>query len=150
MRTLTADDIPAWVEEQLLAPDRTRPIVAVTSHPRAARGWVDPEELQRALGDLAEVVFLETGEATWALSEALPPRLDVYGGAMRVWWPGLSRESDPYDHRLYFAYSLDEAERRGGWWSTCVSGSVRNLPPPSPGQHLRRQRPRNCRPSRSR
>jgi hypothetical protein len=111
MRTLSADDIPAWVEEQLLAPDRIRPIVAVTSHPRTDRARVDAEALQRALGNLAEVVFLETGEPTWALSEPLPPRLDVYGGAIRVWWPGLTRESDPYHHRLYFAYSAAEAER---------------------------------------
>jgi hypothetical protein len=111
MRTLPADDIPDWVEQHLLSPTRTRPIVAITSHPRTEGAWVDADSLQRTLGDLAKVVFLETGEPTWALSEALPPRLDVYGGAMRVWWPGLTRESDPHDHRLYFAFSAGEAER---------------------------------------
>jgi hypothetical protein len=111
MRTLSADDVPTWVEQHLLFPTRALPIVAITSHPRTNGAWVDVEALQRTLGDLAEVVFLETGEPTWALSEALPPRLDVYGGAMRIWWPGLTRESDPHDHRLYFAYSAGEAER---------------------------------------
>jgi len=53
------------------------------------------------LGDRAEVVLLDTGDATWALTAALPRRLDVYGGAARIWWPGLTREADPLDHDLY-------------------------------------------------
>jgi hypothetical protein len=102
MRKLTESEVGPWVQDTLLSKSRTQPIVAVTSHPHTERAWVDPEELQRELGDLSVVVFLATGEPTWALSEALPPRLDVYGGALRIWWPGLTTASDPYAHRLYF------------------------------------------------
>ncbi|HLQ37584.1 MAG TPA: hypothetical protein VK348_07275, partial [Planctomycetota bacterium] len=109
MRRLTETDTAPWVQGTLLSPTRTRPIVAVTSHPHTDRAWIDAAELSAALGDLAEVVFLVTGEATWALSESLPPRLDVYGGAVRIWWPGLEPASDPYAHRLYFVRSQHEA-----------------------------------------
>ena len=111
MQRLTESEVAAWVEHTLLAPTRSRPIVAVTSHAGSDRGWIDPDELQRDLGELAEVVFLETGDATWALSEALPPRLDVYGGAIRVWWPGLGRDANPLDHRLHFVHGMADAER---------------------------------------
>lgn len=111
MPRLTESEVAAWVEHTLLAPTRSRPIVAVTSHAGSDRGWIDADELQRDLTDLAEVVFLETGDATWALSEALPPRLDVYGGAIRIWWPGLGRDANPLDHRLYFVHGMADAER---------------------------------------
>ena len=76
---------------------------------RRGRSWIDAHELSRLLGDLAEVVLLETGDATWELTDALPARLDVYGGAARIWWPGLREDSDPYDHRLYFIHSPADA-----------------------------------------
>jgi predicted RNA-binding protein with RPS1 domain len=54
-------------------------------------------------------VLLETGDATWALSAALPRRLDVYGGAARIWWPGLSTDSDPFDHPLLLIHDERDA-----------------------------------------
>lgn len=111
MRRLSEHEVPAFAAGTLLSPARSRPVVVVTSHPGSERGWLDPDRLQAQLGDLAEVVFLETGEPTWALTEALPPRLDVYGGAVRIYWPGLARDSDPREHRLLFLGSPLEAER---------------------------------------
>ncbi len=102
--------MPAWVEDILLSPARTKPIVAVTTIQGTDRTWVDPEQAERALGDAADVVVLETGEPTWVLTECLPPRLDVYGGALRIWWPGLTREANPYDHRLYLVRDAAHAE----------------------------------------
>ena len=34
----------------------------------------------------------------------MPEGLDVYGGAMRVWWPGLSAISNPREHQLYLMF----------------------------------------------
>ncbi|MBL8751259.1 MAG: S1 RNA-binding domain-containing protein [Planctomycetes bacterium] len=110
MRHLTENDVRAWVADTLLSPARTRPVIAVTSHHAQSRGWIDPERLQAAVGEAADVVFLETGDATWALTEALPPRLDVYGGAIRIWWPGLAADADPLQHRLYFVTNPARAE----------------------------------------
>ena len=112
MRSLPASDVGSWVHSELLDAKRTRPIVAVTTHPSTGLFLVDPDLLEARVGQWADVVALETGEATWELAEAMPDRLDVYGGAMRVWWPELTRESDPYDHKLYILRSEEDGPRR--------------------------------------
>jgi hypothetical protein len=65
----------------------------VTLYPRTSKPWFNVEGLVSDVGDFADVVILETTEATWALSQLLPKRLDVYGGAVRIWWPGLASRS---------------------------------------------------------
>jgi hypothetical protein len=110
VRHLTEHDVPAWVEDSLLSPRRTKPIVAISTIQGTDRTWIDPEQLERVLGEQADVVVLETGEPTWVLTECLPPLLEVYGGALRIWWPGLTREANPYDHRLYLVRDAAHAE----------------------------------------
>lgn len=101
-RWLDAAEVVAFVHTTLLSAQRTWPVVALTTE-RGSNGLrIEPTELSRSLGSRAQVVALVTGDATWALSEALPRRLDVYGGAARIWWPELSGDSDPYDHPLFF------------------------------------------------
>jgi hypothetical protein len=109
MRVLEAADVAAWARDVLLNPRREKPIVAVTTRPRTGGSWLDPKELASTLAGLADVVCLETGDPTWELAEALPARLDVYGGAVRIWWPGLKPSSDPYDHRLFIIHSAAQA-----------------------------------------
>lgn len=127
------------MRSELLDARRVRPIVAVTTHPSSGRFLIEPHALEERVGQWADVVAFETGEATWELADALPDRLDVYGGAMRVWWPVLQRESDPYDHMLYLIRSA--RRRRGGWpiWrATCGAGRG---PVEAPDTSLRPGRP---------
>lgn len=107
---LNPDEVGAWVDTVLLDPNRNKPVIGVTTHARTGHPWFPPEELESELQGTADVVLLETGEATWELGDALPPRLEVYGGAVRIWWPGLRRDSDPYEHRLFFIHSSNEAQ----------------------------------------
>lgn len=97
---LGADEAKQFASETLLSSSRTLPVVAITTSSGVLHPLIDPDRLAQELAGKATVVLLETGEATWALSAALPRRLDVYGGAARIWWPGLTRESDPFDHVL--------------------------------------------------
>lgn len=107
-RRIDAAEAGAFARDVLLSAGRPRPVVAVTTEPHSERFPIDPAAVAREVGAHADVVTLETGDATWALSEALPTRLDVYGGAARIWWPGLSSTSDPYDHPLLFAHTADQ------------------------------------------
>ncbi|MCG3134601.1 MAG: hypothetical protein HMLKMBBP_01915 [Planctomycetes bacterium] len=108
-RVLTSPQVGDFAAHELLSMDRTLPVVALTTWP-GDRGFpIDPDALARTLGARALVVALRTGEDTWALSTALPKRLDVYGGASRIWWPGLTAASDPYEHPLLFAYNEADA-----------------------------------------
>lgn len=102
-------EVGPWVEEVLLNVGRLKPVVAVTTQPGGGPPWIDPRKLDEAIGAQADVVLLETGDATWELADALPPRLDAYGGAVRVWWPGLTPDAHPYDHPLLFIKSPGDA-----------------------------------------
>ena len=110
-RPVAADEVADFVAETLLSRDRTLPVVAITTSTSTGLPWVDPEQMAQRLGDGAEVVVLETGDATWTLSEVLPDMLAVYGGAVRIWWPGLTEGSDPYDHPLLFVRSAAQGEQ---------------------------------------
>ena len=108
IRRLAASEIAAFVRDDLLSPARTRPVVAVTTNPNTPAAALDAERLAGDVGGAADVVAIETGEATWALTAALPSRLDVYGGAARIWWPGLTAASKPTDHPLLFVWNPDD------------------------------------------
>lgn len=110
-RRLPASEIAAFVRDDLLAPARTRPVVAVTTNPNTPAAALDAERLAGDVGGAADVVAIETGEATWALTAALPSRLDVYGGAACIWWPGLTATSKPTDHPLLFVWNPDDVAR---------------------------------------
>jgi hypothetical protein len=103
-RSIEAVEAKAFAEQVLLSPERTRPVVGITTDRHTRRPTIAPGDLARRIGSLADIVVLETGDATWALSEALPNRLDVFGGAARIWWPGLSVASERFDHPLLFVY----------------------------------------------
>lgn len=138
MRRLSEHDIAQWVRDTLLSPAREQPVVAVTSRHASLPDWIPPEDVQAALGGLAEVVYIPTGDATWALSEALPPRLDVYGGAWRIWWPGLAADADPYEHRLYLVNSPQQAQKAVGSLLAALRAPAGAAPPPSEAGQLRR------------
>lgn len=148
-RQIDAAEAGAFAKDILMSATRTRAVVAVTTEPHSGRFPVDPAELAREVGAHADVVALETGDATWALSEALPARLDVYGGAARIWWPGLSRTSDPYDHPLLVVHSAGDADiaarrvvaavrdgdpraRRYGPWRPSATGTTADAHAPAP------------------
>jgi predicted RNA-binding protein with RPS1 domain len=106
---IRATDAAAFVRNTLFAPSRTLPVVALTTSVSTGRPWIDAATLAAELGDHAQVVMLESGDATWALSAALPARLDVFGGAARIWWPGLTEKSDPFDHVLLMMRDPNQA-----------------------------------------
>jgi predicted RNA-binding protein with RPS1 domain len=103
--------------------------VAVTTR----RGWAAPdfdlESFVEEIGDAADVVLLPTGEATWELSSRLPERLDVYGGALRIWWPGVTADSNPYEHPLFLMYGEHDVRQK---WREVLDELRRPRPVASP------------------
>jgi len=67
VRRLTVPDIASCVRARAAHPARTRPVVAVTTNPHYPNAAMDADRLAIDIGDAADVVALETGEATWAL-----------------------------------------------------------------------------------
>lgn len=114
----------ARLAAEILDPARSTATVCVTLPSWSSDPFVDPAALGAALGGTASVYLMPTGDESWELTDRLPPRLDVYGGATRVWWPGFDEDADPFDHPLFFAYGpsdsdsvvrkiVDAFERRG-------------------------------------
>jgi hypothetical protein len=125
---ISAAEAATFATEALMSPTRTRPVVAITTDPRLGRLMLDADELTREIGDRADVVALETGDPTWALSGVLPSRLDVYGGAARIWWPGLSPSSNPYDHPLLMFTASESAVVAKHIIASVRTGDHRNGP----------------------
>jgi S1 RNA binding domain len=107
---ITSLDGVVRLAAEITAVDRSHPVICITTPHWSSEPLVDPDALQGAVGAEAHVYLLPTGELTYELSDRLPPRLDVYGGAVRVWWPLEDGEPDPYDHPLLFLYDRSEAE----------------------------------------
>lgn len=95
--------------DHVLDPSRERPIVCVSVPGRGSEPLVDVEEMEAAVQHVADIWVVSTGDATWELAHRLPTGLDVYGGAVRLWWPGLDETADRYAHPLYFVYSASDS-----------------------------------------
>jgi hypothetical protein len=107
---LGTDDVAGLVD-LLTSPTRRLPVVVLTPDPRTGRSLIDQHRAAARLIGIAHVVVLRTGEVTWALTERLGSnQLSVYGGAVRIYWPGFDLQADPYDHRLWLPVRIDEFE----------------------------------------
>ncbi len=76
----------------------------------ASSPLVDVDELAAAVGEVADIFVLPTGDLSWELTDRLPPRLDVYGGATRIWWPLGETEPNPLDHPLFIIHDRSQSE----------------------------------------
>lgn len=93
------DEAVTALASHILAAGRSGPIVAVTT--RFDGGYIlTPEDALSVVSGYADVYAVKTGDPTRQLSAALPARLDVYGGAMRIWYPGAGPQSNVMHHPL--------------------------------------------------
>ena len=79
-------------------PDRRLPIVAYTPRDDDV---IDGHPLAEALAGLAHVVLV-LPDTSWALNGLIPRHAMVYGGAVRIIWPGVNDSDRRNLHYLYF------------------------------------------------
>jgi predicted RNA-binding protein with RPS1 domain len=104
-----SSDAARGLADHVLDPGRERPIVCVSVPRRDSEPLVNVEEMEAAVGQVADVWVVRTGDATWELAHRLPVGLDVYDGAVRLWWPGLDEAADRFAHPLFFVYSASDS-----------------------------------------
>ena len=109
---LPPEEVREHVHLWLLAPERELPEVVITT--RHGRTLVEPGALARRLGGRAQVVLVETGEATYALRDALGDELAVWGGAARVYHPGFTLADRASLHPRIYAFEGRESEAERG------------------------------------
>ncbi len=90
---------------------RVRPFVVVTTPAQSARPYIDPDEIETQVGDLAEVFLIRTGPESWAFSQQMPELTQVYGGAGRAYPVGTDWVHDPYRAPLRFAWGPEEGPK---------------------------------------
>ncbi|SDJ84389.1 hypothetical protein SAMN05216282_10153 [Cryobacterium psychrotolerans] len=83
---------------------RARPWVVVTSRFGSRTPDILLDQLAEDIADVTEVFLLETGALTRELSDLLPDRFQVYGGAGRSYPVGADALTDIGRSRLRFAY----------------------------------------------
>lgn len=119
--------------EFLTLDERSLPVITLSTSLDLNDGkpLVEPGELARALLGLAIVV--EVGpEAAWALTRQFGKARSVFDGAVRLYRPGFTEESDPYAHRLILPERLktDELRKQNLRWlrQVVANESVRANP----------------------
>lgn len=103
---LSAPDVTSFVEDTLLSSDRPIPVIVISPDSWTDRREVDPVRLQQALLGIAQVVALQDKWAAFKLSDCIGKELSCYNGAVRLYWPGLQENADPFDHPLYLPDSI--------------------------------------------
>lgn len=125
-RTVPTPEAAADLARHLLDPERSHPVVVITSARDAEGPYVDAGRVADELGETVPVHVMATGVISWAFSDVLPPNCEVYGGASRVYPPGVDWAQDPFRVPLRFARDTREGERVG---LQLVADALRHVEP---------------------
>jgi hypothetical protein len=102
---LNEEEVAAFVSHSLLQEKRKVPLVFLSPRQDTGR-FIEASALADKLVGMAGVVEMASPEACWKFEEVLRieglgQRFGCNDGAIRLYWPGLTAESDPYDHPLW-------------------------------------------------
>lgn len=103
---LDALSVQGYVDQTLLSKQRRLPVVAVSPALISGSPLIDPNALQDTLIGFAHVAVLKDKWATFKLADIIGKDLSCYGGAVRIYWPGISISDDKYFHRLFLPESI--------------------------------------------
>jgi len=109
---ISVPDVSLFVAQNLLDPKRTLPTVAVSHDRFTDRPVLDVDCMHRTLLGFAQVVVFDKW-AAFRLTDSLGKALSCFNGCVRIYWPGLTRTSDPIEHNLYFPSQIERFEHSG-------------------------------------
>lgn len=111
--TIKAADVDRFANDILLAPHRTLPVVVISPDAWNGNYLVDPDDTFEAIKGFAHVAVMDTKWAAFKLTDVVDKELSCYNGAVRIYWPGFTLKSNPFDHRLYLPGNLDYWKHKG-------------------------------------
>lgn len=98
--------VQAYVNDVLLADNRTLPVIMVSPDNWTEHPLVRPDELMQELRGFAHVAALADKWAAFKLTDSVGRYLSCFDGAVRVYWPGFTRTDEPFAHRLFLPASV--------------------------------------------
>jgi hypothetical protein len=107
-----SDSVAKFVEGTLFASTRRLPVVLVTPFDRDSSYATDYRQLADRLCGLAHVAVLYGVRTSDRFNEYVGQPLGCYNGAVRIYWPGLSKnEVDTFSHNLWLGWRISETPR---------------------------------------
>jgi hypothetical protein len=131
VRTLDAESesIRSFLTE-LYDPQRRYPILFVSCRNETDRPVAHVSELGDWLSGIASVVVAKNRFPSRRLSEYLPPSLNCWDGAVRLYWPGLNAMDPPHMHRVWRAEMVrehDGSQNDGDGFKNLLLGRICDL-----------------------
>lgn len=97
---IESDSQATQLARHLQSPDRLLPSIVVTTLRGSRRAYIEMNEVADQVAGRADLYLLRTGSASYAFASAMPPRTEVYGGAIRFYPIGNRWLDDPYEAPL--------------------------------------------------
>ncbi len=90
---------------------RAHPVLVISTPSEDAQPLVDAADLHDRVGEIADVVVLHNGPASWAMADAMPAMTQVYGGAGRVYPIDRGWLANPYRAPIRFCWPGDDPRK---------------------------------------
>ena len=116
-------EMSEFAENLLCSPERAIPPLLISPDVDGSLS-VEPKEVADKLAGLCIVVVLKRPSATFALTSLVGRELSCFNGAIRLYWPGLSPKSNPWQHPLYLSVSVKRYEQTKAGFEGEVIASI--------------------------
>jgi hypothetical protein len=128
-------EVGDFVEGFLCSPYRTLPVLMISPDIDGSF-LLESRDLADRLAGLCTVVELQSQAATFRLTAVVGRALNCFNGAVRLYWPGLSTKSDPWQHPLFMPVAVRHYQQtRSGFHGQIIdlisaALSLRSVPGP--------------------
>jgi hypothetical protein len=89
--------------------ERSQPVIGLALLEGAEMTVLPPRGVRAIVGAGPQIYVIRRDSLLGQLTKALGRGLTVTVGAARIWWPGLARTSDPFDHPLVLQVDSEHA-----------------------------------------
>jgi hypothetical protein len=100
---------------QIASRDRGYPVITLTARPGERKPALSVKRIREIVGPDTPIYFLRSYDLALRLSHLLPRLMTFSGGAGRLWWPGVDKDSRPEDHPKFIALRGDAEDMVYEW-----------------------------------
>ena len=110
---LASPQVEDYVDKVLLNSNRNLPVIMVSPDLWHGRCAVDAAARFERVKGFAHVTMLADKWAAFKLTDVVEKPLSCYDGAVRVYWPGLKLDDNPFQHKLFLPETIRYHSEQG-------------------------------------